>query len=140
MAGEQLMLVDGQPQTIVVDQQQITAYQQANPQQQFIVQETNAEPQQQQQQQQQLQNSQVFFMSDSNTQENGEAACDTPIVLNHHMQPGQLRAQIVGNKVVAAQHLAQQQARASQGVRQLLQVRVSDVYFCVKRRLCFVLF
>lgn len=124
MAGEQLMLVDGQPQTIVVDQQQITAYQQASPQQQFIVQETNAEPQQQQQQQQ-LQNSQVFFMSDSNIQENSEAACHTPIVLNHHMQPGQqLRGQIVGQKVVTAQHLTQQQARASPGVRQLLQVRV----------------
>lgn len=121
MAGEQLMLVDGQPQTIVVDQQQI-AYQQTSPQQQFIVQEANAE-------QQQHQNSQVYFMQDS-MQENSnhsETACDPPIVLNHHMQ----RGQVIGQKI-AAQHLVQQQQqqqpRPSPGiaqVRQQLQVRMS---------------
>lgn len=113
MAGEQLMLVDGQPQTIVVDQQPVAYQQTSSPQQQFIVQETNVE---------QLQNSQVYYTQD-NMQENSETAtCDGPIVLNNHLQSGQLRGQIIAQKV-ATQHLVQQQTRSGIAQpRQQLQV------------------
>lgn len=116
------MLVDGQPQTIVVDQQQI-AYQPAATQQQFIVQEANVEQQQ---------NNQVYYMQQDTMQDNSShnepAACETPIVLNHHIQQGQLRGQIVAQKV------AQHASRPSPGivqVRQQLQVSYRNIFLTI---------
>lgn len=129
MASDQLMLVDAQPQTIVVDQQQI-AYQSSSPQQQFIVQEANVEQRQ------------LYYMQDSNMQENNHSeatACETPIVLNHHLQTGHLRGPMLAQKV-AAQHLGQQ-GRSSPGivqVRQQLQVRLCAFLFVEKCCLCCV--
>lgn len=124
------MLVDGQPQTIVVDPQSI-AYQQATTQQQFIVQEANVE--------QQPQNNQVYYMQD-NMQENSshsEATCETPIVLNNHIQHGQLRGHIVAQKI-ATQHVPQQ-GRPTSGITQVrhqLQVDLLQNISLIFLRLC----
>lgn len=123
MTGEQLMVVDGQPQTIVVDQQQI-AYQQGSPQQHFIIQEADVE---------QHQNRQVYYMQEGMQETGGhtETITETPIVLNHHLQHGQLRNQVVTQKTSAQPHMGQQQGRPSTGVaqvRQQLQVRYTPIF------------
>lgn len=69
VAGEQLMLVDGQPQAIVVEQQ--VAYQ------------VSAE-----------QAGRVFYMQEEMQDGGRKEGVDAPIVLNHHMQ--KVGAQAVG--------------------------------------------
>lgn len=122
MAGEQLMVVDGQPQTIVVDQQQV-AYQQTTTGQHVIIQETNVE---------QHQNREVYYMQEGMQESAGhsEAVTETPLVLNHHIQHGQLRNQSLPTKS-ATQPILGQQGRSSTGitqVRQQLQVDLCNLY------------
>lgn len=121
MTGEQLMVVDSQPQTIVVDQQQI-AYQQGSPQQHFIIQETDVDQQQ---------TRQVYYMQESMQETGGhtETTTETPIVLNHQMQHGQLRNQIVSQKITVQPQMGQQQGRPSTGVAQVRQQL--QVYFLI---------
>lgn len=104
------MVVDGQPGTIAVDQQQIT-YQQ----QQYVVQEASIDPQQ---------TRPVYYTQEEirETVNHPEVINKEPIVLNHHLQQSPLRGQVVTQKTTVVQTSLEHQAIGVQQVRQQLQV------------------
>nr|XP_022918733.1 uncharacterized protein LOC111427716 [Onthophagus taurus] len=92
VSSDQVMLVDGQPQQIIVDQTPVPIQNQ-----QYIIQDTNVEFQEAPQQQ-------IFYVDESNQVQRVESMSDgarptQPVVLNH-LQTTPVHAQLAGVKTV----------------------------------------
>lgn len=94
------MVVDSQPQTVVVDQQQVTYQPSPQQQQQFVLQDGSVEFKQ-------PESHQVYYMEEMQDSScHGEVLVEQPvrqpIVLNHQIQQTQVRNQVVTQKSPAA--------------------------------------